>query len=132
MRKMRTARLAISRMFDEKGRLHRVSLALAALLLVSPWLLDFSDLAIAANTAWVSAVVIGVFSLAAIIRFAEWKEWINLAMGVFLVIAPYGLNFAYINSAAAAFVGIGSFIIAISVSDLWISHYRRRDSGRTV
>lgn len=126
------ARPSIVSIFNEKGRLDRVSLALAMLLFISPWLLDFSGLAIAAITAWISAVVIGVFSLAAVIRFAEWEEWINLAMGGFLVVAPYWLDFAYLNSAAAAFVGIGGFIVAISVSDLWVARHPPRDTTRTI
>jgi hypothetical protein len=115
---------------NEKGRLDRVNLGLAALLFISPWLLNFSGLAIAANLAWISAIVIGVLSLAAIIHFAEWEEAIILAVGVFLVVAPYWLNFAYLNSAAAAFVGIGAFVIAISFSDLWISRRPQRRNDR--
>jgi hypothetical protein len=121
---------SITWIFNEKGRLDRVSLALAALLFVTPWFLGFSGLAIAANLARIVAIVIAVFSLAAMIRFAEWEEAIILVAGVFLVVAPYWLDFAYLNSAAAAFVGIGAFIIAISLSDLWISRRPPSENDR--
>jgi hypothetical protein len=102
-------RLTTSNLLESKGRLVHVCVALSALLFVSPWILDFAGLAIAARTAWISAIVIAVFSLAAAIKFAEWKEWVTLAGGVWLVIAPWVLGFAYFGGATAAFTGVGCF-----------------------
>jgi hypothetical protein len=38
-------------------------------------------LAVTAWTAWISAIVIAIFSLAATIHFAEWEEWVALVGG---------------------------------------------------
>ncbi len=121
------ARLAISDKLDVKARLDLATLALSALLFVSPWLLDFSGLEIAAATAWISAIVIAAVSLAASIRLSEWEGWVNVAASIWLIIAPWVLDFRYLNGAAAAFVGIGCFIFAISVSDLWGLYRARRE-----
>ena len=124
------SRLTTSEILESKGRLIHVSLVLSGLLFVSPWLLDYAGLAIAANTAWISAIVIAAASLAATIHFAEWEEWVTLVGGVWLVIAPWALQFAYFGGATAAFTGVGAFIVGISVSDLWAAIRLRRDKAR--
>ena len=91
------------------GLLSHVTLALSGLLFVSPWLLDYSGLAVAAWTAWISAIVIAIFSLAATIHFAEWEEWVALVGGVWLLVAPWALQFAYFGGATVAFTGVGCF-----------------------
>jgi hypothetical protein len=37
---------------------------------------------VAAPNAWVSGIVIGAVAIAALTKFAEWEEWINLLLGV--------------------------------------------------
>ena len=113
------ARLAISDKTAGEGRLDVARVALAALLFVSPWLLDFSGLAIASTLAWVSAIVIALISFAAMRRADFWEEWVILIISAGLIVAPWVLDFRYLNSTGAAFVGVGSFIFAISISDLW-------------
>jgi len=113
------ARLAISDRRAAQPRLDVARVALAALLFVSPWLLDFSGLAIASTLAWVSAIVIALISFAAMRRADLWEEWVILIISAGLIVAPWVLDFRYLNSAGAAFVGVGSFIFAISISDLW-------------
>ncbi len=124
-------RLANPKILQFEGNLIHVSLALSALLFVSPWLLDYSGLAIAARTAWISAIVIAAFCLAATIHFAEWEEWVALAGGIWILVAPWVLQFAYFGGATVAFTGVGCFIIGISVSDLWAVRRLRRDRART-
>jgi hypothetical protein len=125
------SRLATAKTVGLDGLLSHVTLALSGLLFVSPWLLDYSGLAVAAWTAWISAIVIAIFSLAATIHFAEWEEWVALFGGVWLVIAPWALQFAYFGGATVAFTGVGCFIVWISVSDLWAVIRLRRTKART-
>ncbi len=125
------SRLATAKTVGLDGLLSHVTLALSGLLFVSPWLLDYSGLAVAAWTAWISAIVIAIFSLAATIHFAEWEEWVALVGGVWLVIAPWALQFAYFGGATVAFTGVGCFIVWISVSDLWAVIRLRRTKART-
>jgi hypothetical protein len=125
------SRLAAAKTRALDGLLSHVTLALSGLLFVSPWLLDYSGLAVAAWTAWISAIVIAIFSLAATIHFAEWEEWVALVGGVWLLVAPWALQFAYFGGATVAFTGVGSFIVWISVSDLWAVIRLRHNKART-
>jgi hypothetical protein len=125
------SRLATAKTGALDGLLSHVTLALSGLLFVSPWLLDYSGLAVAAWTAWISAIVIAIFSLAATIHFAEWEEWVALVGGVWLLVAPWALQFAYFGGATVAFTGVGSFIVWISVSDLWAVIRLRHNKART-
>lgn len=124
------ARLAILDRVATQARLDVARVALALLLFISPWLLDFSGLAIASMLAWISAVVIALISLAAMVRSDLWEEWVILAISAGLVVAPWALDFRYLNGAGAAFAGVGCFIFAITISDLW-GLYRARDRERT-
>jgi hypothetical protein len=115
----------VSRRRDGIARLDAAVFALAILLFVSPWMLDFSGLAIATASAWIGAALIGVAALASMRRFAAWQEWLICVTALALIAAPYALDFAYLNSVPAAFEGIGWFVLVISVANLWW-HYRGR------
>jgi hypothetical protein len=73
--------------------------------------------------------VIALAALAAMRRFAAWEEWLICITALALIVAPWALEFRYMNSAAAAFVGIGCFLLAISVANLWWSYRIRRREG---
>lgn len=117
------ARSILSESPESRVRLDSATLALAAVMFVSPWLLDFSGLFVAKVAAWIGGALIAFGALAAMRRFAAWQEWLICLTALALVVAPWALNFRYLNSSAAAFVGVGSFVLAISVANLWI--YRR-------
>lgn len=52
------------------------NLVLGALLFVAPWALGYAGEEMAARMAWISGIIIFVLALAAIVRFAEWEEWL--------------------------------------------------------
>jgi SPW repeat len=100
-----------------------INLIAAALLFVSPWAMRYSGDATAARTAWIGAIVIAVLSIAALMQFAEWEEWVTMVVGLSLIAAPWGLGFAAVSHALAAFVVLGVMIVALSASKLWIFHH---------
>jgi quinol-cytochrome oxidoreductase complex cytochrome b subunit len=100
-----------------------LNLIAAVLLFISPWALRYSGDVMAARTAWISAIVIGVFSIAALSQFAEWEEWVTLVLGVWLIVAPWILGFAAISHAVAAFVILGVIVAVLSASELWMVHH---------
>ena len=57
------------------------NLALCALLFASPWLFGFAR-EVARVDAWMSGAVIIAISIAALVRFAEWEEWVILAVAL--------------------------------------------------
>jgi len=59
------------------------NLLLAMFLLVSPWLFARTD-GTAAIDLRASGAALAMLSLAAIVAFASWEEWVNLALGLLL------------------------------------------------
>jgi hypothetical protein len=98
-----------------------VNLVLAIWLFVSPWVLGFYPEGAVASvpaawTAWILAVVIGVFSIAALAQARPWEEWINLIAAVLLFISPLVLGYYAATAVAmwnALIIGALVFILAI-------------------
>jgi hypothetical protein len=106
-----------------------INLVLAACLFVSPWVLGFAGEQVAAWTAWASAVVIGVLAVAAIVMFTEWEEWMNLALGMWVVLAPWVLGFTGLAYALWAHVALGLLVAAVAAWELWLVRHEPRLAG---
>lgn len=92
-----------------------VNLLLGAALFVSPWLFGFaSDLAPASN-AYVVGAIIAVLALAALFAFQAWEEWVSAALGAWLVIAPWVLDFAAHATAMYTHVVIGLATLVLAI-----------------
>ncbi|MBV8474933.1 MAG: SPW repeat protein [Hyphomicrobiales bacterium] len=96
-----------------------ISLICAVVLFFSPWLFGFSSDEMASRTAWISAIVIAVITIAAIVQFAEWEERVAMVLGLWLIVAPWIVGFAALTHAAATFVVLGVIVALASVSELW-------------
>jgi len=57
------------------------SLLFALFVLVSPWLFAYAS-SPARLDFWASGVLIAVASVAAIVAFSEWEEWLNVLLGM--------------------------------------------------
>ena len=99
-----------------------ISLICAALLFVSPWVLGFAGDAMAARTAWVGGIVIGVLAILALAQFAEWEEWVALIAGLAVAISPWVLAFYAAPYALAACVILGVIVALASISEIWVVH----------
>ncbi len=100
------------------------NLVLGVLLFLSPWALGYADAEMAARTAWIGGIVIAILSLAAIVNFAEWEEWLTLLMGATVIIAPYFFGFSDVRNAVAAHNVIGLLVVLASGWELWTVHHR--------
>ena len=100
-----------------------INLICGILLFVSPWALAFSADTPAAMTAWVGGVVIGAMGYAALIEFAEWRDWVALVAGALMFISPWLLGFAAVGYAVWAFVVLGLIVVVASVSEIWMVHH---------
>jgi SPW repeat-containing protein len=92
------------------------NLALAMLLFVSPWLFAGAK-GVPAMNIWASSAAVAAISLAAIFAFANWEEWANLALGIWLVISPWVLGFTH-TSAMHFCVGIGAMVAFLAILEL--------------
>jgi len=94
-----------------------LALALGLWLLISPWLLGFSDVGVAAWNAVLVGVGIALFAAAALAKPADWQEWVALAFGVWLVISPWLLGFGEQHAVAAWHQVIVGLLVGIDA--LW-------------
>jgi hypothetical protein len=92
-----------------------LNVLLAIWLFISPWVLQYAAVQTAAWNAWVVAIVIAALSIGALARLAQWEEWVNLALGIWLILSPWILGFSANANAMgnAVVVGIICAILAI-------------------
>jgi hypothetical protein len=109
------------------------NLALGIFLIASPWLFGFVRRAADAD-AWLSGLVIVLCSVLALVAFRDWDEWINLLIGIWLVVSPWLLGFAHTRAMHVS-IGVGLVVIYFSGLELWLVHYEPPDrparSGQT-
>lgn len=99
-----------------------VNLILAAFLFLTPWIFELVADHAAAPNAWVSGIVIGVVAIAALTKFAEWEEWINLLLGLWVLVSPWVLSFAAQTPAKWAHVFVGLIVAVLAGLKLWFMH----------
>lgn len=96
-----------------------MNLILAVALFLSPWVMGFAGEFMPAWNAWIVGVVIGALALATLTVFSEWEEWVNMVLGIWLVVAPWLLDFATNANAMWTHVVVGLLVAAISAWALW-------------
>jgi hypothetical protein len=94
------------------------NLILGGILFFSPWMLKFPAGAESRNAA-IAGLVIVVLSVAALTAFAVWEEWLNLIVGLWLVISPWVLKFQG-TTAMRADVVIGIIVAALAAAEIWV------------
>jgi hypothetical protein len=94
------------------------NLLLAVFLFASPWLL-----AIANHTAAVDlqagGMAIAILSLMALVAFANWEEWANLLLGIWLIVSPWVLGFTHTRAMHCS-IGIGATVAFLALVELWL------------
>ena len=106
-------------------------LIIGCVLFISPWALNFSDLSAPAWNAWFSGAIIAVLAAYSLfVALKEWEHWNGIALGAWLMAAPWVLDFGAIPSATAVHMVLGLLLI---VSEGWeIRHYRQHHPSDTV
>jgi SPW repeat len=96
-----------------------VNLSLGVVLFFSPWLFDLSGGA-PWQTASIVGILIAVLSIAALAAFAVWEEWLMLAAGLALIVAPWLLGFQD-SQAMEIDVGIGVVVAVLAACEAWLA-----------
>ena len=68
------------------------NLILGAFLFFSPWIFGF-DAGKVSQNAYIAGIVIAVLAIAALAAFAVWEEWLNLIVGLWVLVSPWVLGF---------------------------------------
>ena len=96
------------------------NLLLAAFLFISPWLFARAN-GTAAIDLRASGAAIAILSLAAMVVFANWEEWANLLLGIWLIISPWVLGFAH-TSAMHFSIGVGAAVTFLAAIELFLEY----------
>jgi hypothetical protein len=99
-----------------------VNVVLGVCLALAPWALGFTTEATAAWTAWITGAAIALLALGALVAFNEWEEWINLALGVWAVIAPWVAAFSENTAARGMHIAVGIAVAVLAAARLWFVH----------
>lgn len=97
-----------------------VNVLVAAFLFVSPWILGFSSVAVAAWSAWILGLLIftvGLWALA--YPQLEVPEWCNAVIGVVALAVPFVFGFANLTYVVWNFVISGLVVLALSTLALY-------------
>jgi hypothetical protein len=94
------------------------NLLLAMVLFASPWLFARAN-GTAAIDLRLSGAAIAILSLAALAAFANWEEWANLLLGIWLIASPWVLGFPHTRAMHFA-IGIGAAVAFLAALELWL------------
>jgi len=90
-----------------------VMLVLGIWFTFSPFVLGYPDpTGIAAINSHVFGAIVAVLATAALMRPRLWEEWVNLALGLWLIAAPFVLGFGADQVAAINHILLGMLVTA--------------------
>jgi hypothetical protein len=70
-----------------------VTLVIGIWIFISPWLFAGAVGAVAWNF-YIVGVLVAALALAALFAFQVWEEWVNVVLGVWLIVSPWALGFS--------------------------------------
>jgi hypothetical protein len=94
------------------------NLILGAVLFFSPWIFGF-DAGKASENATIAGIAIAVLAIAALAAFAVWEEWLNLIVGLWVLVSPWLLGFQG-TTAMTVHVVIGAAVAILAAVELWL------------
>ncbi len=92
-----------------------VNAVLGAWLILSPWALGFSGSVPAMGNFVIVGVLLLATAVGAIFLPRAWEEWTESALGLWLVISPWIVGYAAVDSAKANAILTGLVILTLSL-----------------
>jgi hypothetical protein len=92
---------------------------LGAFVFLSPWLFAFVYQP-ARVDAWASGLAVMVASIAALIVFVDWEEWLALALGLWMMASPWILALPHV--ATKILFAAGLICVYLAGLELWLLH----------
>lgn len=96
------------------------NLAAAIFLLAAPWMFVHANPTAAVDLR-ASGAAIAILSLAAMIAFSVWEEWINLLVGGWLIVSPWLLGFAHTRAMHFG-IAAGAVVMFMSLLEVWLEY----------
>lgn len=97
-----------------KKSLDGVNVFLGVWLIASPWLIGVNSSLAFSYTAMILGICLAVLSAWALVKSSDAvPEWINMALGALLFVAPWAFRFTAVNAAWDAwFIGVATVAVA--------------------
>lgn len=90
---------------------------LGAWLIVSPWVLGYSNVVVAMTSTVAIGALLVASSAGAMSLAAAWEEWLDVVLGVALMLAPFALGFDGVAAALQNALVTGT---AVTFLALWV------------
>ena len=104
------------------------SWALGIWLLLSPWALFYEYESSALHNALVVGALIIVAEVVELSVFRDWEEWINVALGAWLLVSPWALGIAS-TAARLNFMVVGALVLILALYEINDLRSGSADSG---
>jgi hypothetical protein len=95
--------------------------AFGLFLFVSPWLFAYASERVRIEI-WALGAAVAAISIAAIVAFSDWEEWLNLLLGVWLIASPWVLGFVHTRAMHVSIL-IGAMVAFLAALELWLANY---------
>jgi SPW repeat len=96
-------------------------------LILSPWALLYCNDTPATENAVLAGFLLILIEAVTLSAFRVWEEWVNVAVGTWLVLSPPILAVPAVP-AGANFVIVGALVIVLAIYEMW-DNWRQRSSG---
>ena len=93
------------------------SWALGLWLILSPWILMYWTQTAGLENAVVTGFLLLLVEAVTLTAFRRWEEWVNVALGAWLLVSPFLLGFAGV-SVISNFVVVGALVLLLAVNEL--------------
>lgn len=94
------------------------NLILGAALILSPWFFAF-EAGVQSQNAIICGILIALLSIAALTAYAVWEEWLNLVIGLWVIVSPWVLGFAG-TTAMTVHLVIGILVAVLAAIELYM------------
>jgi hypothetical protein len=103
-----------------------IDMVLGIWLAVSPWILGFAESAPGATrNALIVGIAIAVLNALTFLAYHIIEEWIDVVLGIWLIISPWVLAAAGDVTVVADFVIVGGVVLALSGYEIWAASHGR-------
>ncbi|NRG19011.1 SPW repeat protein [Rhizobiales bacterium] len=92
-----------------------ICLGLGLWMIVSPWTLAYADAMNPTWNAWIMGALITAAAFAALSAFHKSEEWFSVIFGLWLVIAPWALEFSSMPVATWNHIVVGACVVVLSL-----------------
>jgi O-antigen/teichoic acid export membrane protein len=84
----------------------------------SPWVIGPNDRHVVLNALIVGLLIYSVSSLELAV-LQRWQEWVNLALGIWLLVSPWVFAYDGLDSLAVTHYVLGALVAALAAFELW-------------